>query len=471
MGAAWLTVDRVVWGEDGVVSFNFVGGDREQSFLLPVSVADWLPEDHLAWFVIDAVDQLDLEAFTAAYRRDGRGGAAVHPRVMVALLVYAYSIGTVSSRRIERACREQVPFRVITGNLVPDHTSIARFRRRHEKALAGLFTQVLRVCQAAGMASVGMVALDGTKMVANASKAANRGKDAIIQQVEELMAGADAADAAEDAAHGKSGRGDELPAQLRGRKDRLARLQEAQRQLQAREDADAAAHQQRLEERRQLEQARGSKLRGRKPKPDSQKHGAKPARVNMTDPDSRMMPTRSNGFVQGYNAQAVANQDQIIITATITTISNDQTLLHPMLTATRTQLQEAGITEPVGVLLADAGYATEAALAALTETDPDCYIATRNMRANPHPRNGTRGPLKNNATQMQHMDRKVSRASGQKIYKLRQQIIEPVFGQIKHAQGIRGFTRRGLTAVDAEWKLICAAHNLLKLHRHATATT
>jgi transposase len=451
------------------VSFNFVGGDRGQSFLLPVSVAEWLPEDHLAWFVLDAVDQLDLTAFTDSYRRDGRGGAAVHPRVMVALLLYAYSTGIVSSRRIEKACLEQVPFRVITGNLVPDHTSIARFRRRHEQALAGLFAQVLRLCARAGMASVGTVALDGTKMGANASMQANRGKDTIARQVDELLAAARDTDAAEDAEHGRATRGGELPAQLRGRSDRLARLQEAKRQLQAQQEAEDTAHEERLEARRKQETASGAKLRGRKPKPDSQKAGAKPARANTTDPDSKMMPTRSRGFLQGYNAQALANQDQIIITAEITTTPADQTLLHPMLTATRTQLAEAGITERVGVLLADAGYATEANLAALTETDPDCYIATRNMRAHPNPRNGQRGPLKKSATHIQRMDRKISRASGQKIYRLRQQIIEPVFGQIKDARGIRRFTRRGVAAAGSEWKLICATHNLLKLHRH-TAT-
>jgi transposase len=447
------------------VAYNFVAEDRDQLYLLPVSVAEWLPEDHLAYFVLDAVEEMDLSVFYAGYREDGWGGAARHPKTMVGLLLYAYCRGVCSSRQIERACLEDVAFRVVCANAGPDHTTIARFRQRHEQALKTLFTASLRLCAKAGMASVGLVALDGTKMAANASMQANRGKDTIDAEVDRMFAEAAAVDAAEDAQFGAA-RGDEPPPVLRARADRRRRFAQAKQLLDAELEEERRAHEARLAERAAEEQRRGAKLRGRKPKPPQEKAGHKEQKVNTTDPESKVMST-SKGFVQGYNAQAVANQEQVVLAAEVTDDQNDVGQLHPMIEATEASLAEAGIDERPEKLAADAGYASEENFAALDDADPNCYVATRNMRNNPTPRTGRRGPLRKDATLVDKMDRKVSVKKGKAIYRLRQQIIEPVFGQIKDARGIRSFTRRGKAAADSEWKLICGTHNLLKLYRRA----
>jgi transposase len=449
------------------VGYNFVAEDRDQLYLLPVSVAEWLPEEHLAYFVLDAVEEMDLSVFYAGYRGDGWGGAARHPKTMVALLLYAYCVGVRSSRQIERACLTDVAFRVVCANAGPDHTTVARFRQRHEEALKTLFTASLRLCARAGMTTVGLVALDGTKMAANASMQANRGKDAIDAEVEKMFAEAAAVDAAEDAEHGGA-RGDEPPAALRARADRRRRFAQAKQLLDAEMEAERAAHEARLAERAAAEAERGQKLRGRKPKAPEDKAGHKERKVNTTDPESRVMST-AKGFVQGYNAQAVANEEQVVLATEVTDEHNDFGQLHPMVAATGASLAAAGIDERPQKLAADAGYASEDNLAALDDDDPDCYIATRNMTNNPTPRTGRRGPLRADATLVDRMDRKVSVKKGKAIYRLRQQIIEPVFGQIKDARGIRGFMRRGKAAADSEWKLICGTHNLLKLYRRALA--
>ncbi|MEU0156495.1 IS1182 family transposase [Micromonospora fulviviridis] len=450
------------------MAFNFVAEDRDQLYLLPVSVTEWLPEDHLAYFVLDAVEEMDLSAFYAGYRDDGWGGAARHPKTMVALPLYAYCVGVRSSRQIERACLTDVAFRVICANAGPDHTTIARFRRRHEQALKTLFTASLRLCARAGMTAVGLVALDGTKLAANASMQANRAKDTIDVEVEKMFAEAEATDTAEDAEHGAA-RGDEPPAVLRGRADRRRRFAQAKQLLDAELEEQRRAHEARLAERAAEEERRGAKLRGRKPKAPEEKAGHREKKVNTTDPESRVMST-ARGFVQGYNAQAVANEEQVVLAAEVTDEPNDFGQLHPMIEATGASLAEAGIDERPEKLAADAGYACEDNFAALDADDPDCYIATRNMKNNPTPRTGRRGPLRTDATLVDRMDRKVSVKKGKAIYRLRQQIIEPVFGQIKDARGIRGFMRRGKAAADSEWKLICGTHNLLKLYRRAQAT-
>lgn len=444
---------------------NFLLPERDQLYLLPPSVADWLPEDHLCFFVLDAVEEMDLSAFYGDYREDGRGGAAHHPTTMVALLLYAYCLGVRSSRQIERACHVDVAFRVICAGLFPDHTTIARFRKRHEQALKHLFSSSLRLCAKAGMAGVGLVALDGTKIAAAASMQANRTKDAIDQEVDKMFAEADATDAAEDADFGPA-RGDEPPAALRGRADRRRRFQEAKAALDAEAADEQAAHEAHLAERDAKEQAAGKKLRGRKPKAPKDKAGHKEKKANTTDPESRVMST-SNGFCQGYNAQAVANEEQVIVAAEVTQEQNDKAQLHPMIDATAASLAAAGIEDRPGKLLADAGYASEENFAALGDDDPDAYVATRNMKNNPTPRTGRRGPLRKDATLVEHMDRKVSKKAGRALYRRRQQLIEPVFGQIKDARGIRRFMRRGKAACDSEWNLICGTHNLLKLYRRA----
>lgn len=282
-----------------------------------------------------------------------------------------------------------------------------------------------------------------------------------------MFADAKAADAAEDAEHGPD-RGDEPPAVLRGRADRQRRFKAAKQKLDAELGAEKKAHQEHLAKRAAEEAERGSKLRGRKPKAPQDKAGHKQKKVNTTDPESGVMST-AKGFVQGYNAQAVANDEQVIVAAEVTDEHNDLGQLHPMIEATNASLAEAGIEDRPEKLLADAGYASEENFAALDANDPDCYVATRNMKKNNTPRTGSRGPLKRDATLVDRMDRKVTSKKGNTLYRRRQQIIEPVFGQIKAARGIHGFSRRGKKAAESEWKLICGTHNLLKLYRRVLA--
>ena len=408
---------------------------------------------------------MDLSAFYADYREDGRGGAAHHPKTMVALLLYAYCLGVRSSRQIERACHVDIGFRVICAGLFPDHTTIARFCQRHEEALKSIFTASLRLCAKAGMTSVGIVAVDGTKMAANAAMSANRTKQTIDDAVEEMFADAKATDEAEDAEFGDA-RGDEPPATLRGRADRRQRFKAAKELLDKELEEERAAHEAHLAERAAKEEESGKKLRGRKPKAPKDKAGAKEKKINTTDPESKVMAT-SKGFLQGYNAQAVANEEQVVVAAEVTDEQNDMGQLHPMIEATKTSLAEAGIEDRPEKLLADAGYCSEENLAALGDDDPDTYIATRNLKKNQTPRTGRRGPLKKDVTEVEKMDRKVSNKTGRALYRKRQHLIEPVFGQIKDGRHIRGVMRRGKAAAASEWKLICGTHNLLKLYRRA----
>ena len=373
------------------VGFNFRGGDRDQPFLMPPSVADWLPEGHLAWFVLDTVAQVDLAEFCVRYRADGRGGAAYDPAMMVALLVYAYCVGDRSSRLIERRLVEDVAYRVVAANATPDHATIARFRADHEAALAGLFMQVLALCAAAGMVRVGLIAVDGTKMGADAAGARNMTADrlerSIAAEVARVLGEAAAIDAAEDERFGDA-QGDELPAELASRQSRLARLREAKAKLdaaQAERDARTAAGHQRAE----VDRAAGRKRRGRPPKADPDQ---KPLLVNVTDPDSKIMKT-AHGFVQGYNAQAVATADQLIVAAELTDRAADVHELAPMLAATQANLAPAGVDEPIGTLLADAGYysAANATLATTCEV----LIATARfskLPATPVPEPGPQAP-------------------------------------------------------------------------------
>jgi transposase len=448
------------------VPYNFLAYDHDQLFLLPPSIREWLPEKHPAYFMIDAVGEMNLTAICSVYREDGWGGAAHDPQMMVTLLLYAYSLGVRSSRQIERACEENVSFRVITANQVPDHTTIARFRQRHEQALAGLFTQVLGLMGEAGMAKVGVVALDGTKVGSDAALSANRTRKHIEGEVKKMLAEATEVDRQEDLRFGEA-RGDEPPAELRTRGDRRRRLREAKARLDAEEQAQQQAHQAHLAKREEIEEATGRKLRGRKPKPPTADPEAK---ANTTDPESRIMKSRQ-GLIQGYNAQATVNQEQVILAAEVTDEENDVGQLHPMIRVTIESLLAAGLPLTVPeILLADAGYASEENFRASDGDGPDLYVAVRNDKRHPEPGVKMRGPLPKAATARQQMERKVATKPGQALYKLRSQIVEPVFGQIKDGRSVRRFQRRGKAAANSEWKLICATHNLLKLYRRATAS-
>ena len=453
-----------------MAGYNFLRPDRDQLFLMPPALQDWLPPDDLAYFLLDAVDQFDLTPFYAAYRADGVGQAAFQPHMMVALLLYAYCLGVRSSRQIERLCQRDVAFRVVAGNLRPDHATVARFRQRHAEALKGLFTDILRLCKEAGLVKVGVVALDGTKIAADAALEANRTYESIRAEVETMLREAEAKDVEEDRLYGPDRRGDELPEAMRDRGGRLERLRRCRERLEQEAAVAAAGHARKLEERAVKEAATGQKLRGRKPKPVSEAPEAE-AKANVTDPDSRIMKTR-RGYIQGYNAQAVATADQIIAAAEVTPEQNDVNQLHPMLAATAHELKAAGVEEMVRAALVDAGYCSEANLEQADADGPELFVATRKdwkqreqMRQAPAPR----GRIPGHLSRRERMDRKLLTKRGRRLYKRRSQIIEPVFGQTKSCRGINRFMQRGLGPCQVEWKVICGTHNLLKLWRSGKA--
>ena len=450
------------------MAYNFLPCDREQAFLLPPSLADWLPEGHLAWFVLDAVGQLDLSAFREQYRADGTGAAAYEPGMMTALLLYAYCVGERSSRRIERLCETDVAFRVLAANAGPDHATVARFRRRHGAALEGLFVETLRLCAEAGLVQLGVVAIDGTKVQANAALAANKTHTGLEREVRQMLAEAEAQDAEEDRRYG-SARGDELPEGLRRREERLRRLRECRERL-AREAAARAAEQERkIAERAAQEKEAGGKLRGRKPKPpDPSSEGE--AKANVTDPESRVMKTRS-GYVQGYNAQAVVTEGQVIVTAEVTQEANDVGQLRPMLEQTAENLAAAGVTAEVRAVVADAGYYSAANVAG-GANGPELFVATtkdwkarKAARELPPPR----GRIPRALGVRERMERKLLTKRGRALYRKRGRTVEPVFGQVKSARGGDRFLLRGTVGVACEWKLLCGTHNLLKLWRSGRA--
>jgi transposase len=461
---------------------NFLTCDRDQPLLLPPDLRDWLDEDHLAWFVIEAVEELDLEPFYISYRADGHGRAAHDPKMMVTLLTYAYAVGECSSRRIERRCREDVAFRVICANQVPDHATIARFRVRHQGAIGDLFGQVLGLCAEAGLVEAGVIALDGSKFAAAASDSAIRTYEQIAT---EILEEAGRIDAAEDEIHGEA-RGDELPERLTRREGRRAWLREAKKRLDAerakQEEPVPRVREERLGlcRRRLIEdwqtehranrdyedyRARGVMKDGRPfgapPKP--YKPPAEPeGKINTTDPDAKRMKFGRN-FVPAYNAQAVSTEDQIIIAAEITTEGVDFEQLDPMISAAEQELEDAGVTERPEVVLADAGYWSNGHIDSLRERGMTPIVAPDTTRN--RPRKTRLGGA------YDFMRRVIATESGGALYSKRQWMVEPVFAQIKANRRIERFKRRGRAAARSEWRLIAATHNLLKLHRHSLVTT
>jgi transposase/DNA-directed RNA polymerase specialized sigma24 family protein len=475
------------------MAYNFVAADREQLMLMPPSVADWLPEDHLAWFVLDVVAELDLSGFYAGYRVDGRGGAAYDPSVMLAVLVYAYCTGERSSRRIERRLAEDVAFRVVGANQQPDHATIARFRASHETAIGSLFGQVLAVCARQGLLRPGLVAIDGTRMVANASKEANRTAE---QVAERILAEAAAVDAGEDA---EESRRDEQPGGpddggVGPRAGRRARLRRVLDELQA----EAAEHSyEAVMARRAAQEAEtGKKIRGKRPSPNRQKNRGR-QHGNITDPDSRLMNTK-DGFVQGYNAQAVATMDQFVIAAEVSNQPFDAPLYEGVIGTAKTNLKHAGEKRRLRRVVADAGYWSEhntvlsgvesfiapgraRKLRKIAETEQhrreviDQVQAGELTKPEAADKLGVSVPRINQILRRRRAGEadqltaasiaKIDSLRGRRTYARRAGAIEPVFAQIKHNRKIRNISRRGLAAADSEWKLICATHNLLKLYR------
>jgi transposase len=460
---------------------NFLACDREQELLLAPSLREWLPEGHLAWFVIDAVAEMDLWAFYAAYREDGHGRAAHDPAMMVALLLFAYALGRRSSRVIERACVDDVAFRVIAANQRPDHCTIARFRQRHEAALAGLFGEVLALCADAGLVGVAVLAVDGTKVHANASQHQNLDYEQIAK---EILAEAGAVDAEEDERFGDR-RGDELPPELSTAQGRRGWLREAKRRLDEQRAAEARpipkSRPERLREgKRRLDEdhevhCRANEAyeayRARGVMKDGRRFGGPPTRyrppatpegkVNVTDPDSRNVKT-PRGYMQGYNAQAVCNENQIVVAAEINADSPDFGHLDPMVTAAERELADAGVAEAPAVVVADAGYWHHDQLDAL---------ASRGIQVLIPPDAGKRKGARPgwDGGRYAFMRRVLETDLGKQLYGKRQVTIEPVFANTKFNRRIDRFLRRGRAACRSEWRLITATHNLLKVHRSKNA--
>jgi transposase len=435
---------------------NFIACDREQALLLPPSLRDWLPAGHLAWFVLDAVAELDLTAFYADYRADGHGRPAHDPAMMVALVLYGYAVGQRSSRRIERCCVEDVAFRVIAANLVPDHATIARFIERHRERLSALFSQVLALCARAGLVRAGTVAVDSTRVAADASNLANRSYEQIAA---EIFAEGAALDATEDELYGDA-RGDELPAELADPKTRRARLREAKRQLEAEWEAERRERQAMLDRRAEHQARTGRRPPGRPPVA-RELSGPPPGKRNVTDLDSRPVKT-PRGFIQGYNAQAVADENQIVVAADVICGNPDVGQLEPMIRAAGHELRAAGLADAPTAVLADAGYWDGGQIRRLRAdgmtvlVPPDAFGAKT-------PNRSRRGRLSEDMRDRLRSD------EGRALYRRRQTLIEPIFGDAKHNRRLGRFTRRGLAACRAEWRLICATHNLLKLWRAAPA--
>lgn len=539
------------------MAVNVRGGDLDQLLLMPPSVREWLPEDHLAFFITDVVAELDLSAFYRSHRDDGRGGAVYDPALVLAVLLYGYCTGERSSRRIEKRLIEDVAYRVLAANQQLDHATLARFRRRHQDAIAALFGQVLALCVKADLVNAGVVAIDGTKIAADASYFANRKREKLADELaEKILEEAEAVDAAEDEAFGDD-RGGEMPKEWSGGRDRRERIRAALADLDKRSARD---YETRMAERAKKEAEAGKKLTGPKPKEQPARR-AEARRANTTDPHSRIIATGSKGVLQGYNAQAAATENQIVVAAEVHATTNDQPHFVPMATAAVTNLTAAGHPEQVGTFLADAGYWTAAnaetkvgaqvliptrksswrkpgeldelgadKIAVLAKVNRGelsqrqagailgvSYTWVRDMTkrylgaegprvtrsAEPEPEEWipvierlARGEISRRAAadeltvsptrivvMLAHvrgeatdpsivrrgMEARLEEPANAELYKKRSHAIEPVFGNIKGNLGYRRFARRSLPAVNSEWRLICTAHNLLKLRQAGLA--
>jgi transposase len=426
------------------VSGHYKTYDPDQPFLLPPSLKEWLPEGHLAYFVSDVVDELDLDDIEKTYSTKLQGQPPYHPALMVKLLFYACCMGIPSSRKIERGTYEDIAFRILAAGYHPDHDTIADFRKNHLGALKGLFLQILILCKEAKLVKLGHVSLDGTKMKANASKhkAMSYGRmhekeKELEREVNELLRKAESVDAEEDKRYGKGIRGDELPEELQFREKRLARIRQARKALEERVAKEAEPSQ-----------------KEKQPKPKDQ--------INFTDPESRIMKdSATKEFMQGYNAQAAVDAtSQVIVAAEVTIQSNDKKQLEPMLA----EVKENCNALPKE-LSADAGYYSEESIAHVQAKGVRPLIPpgnTRHTDAQPAP---PRGRIPKHLSIKERMERLLRTRKGRKAYAKRKETVEPVFGQIKDVRGFRRFLLRGLDSVKAEWQLICLTRNLLKLYR------
>lgn len=476
---------------------SFRAFDLKQSLLLPPDLQDWLPEGHLSRFVAEVVGELDLSGIYAGYSDDGRGQAAYHPQMMSGLLIYSYCAGIFSSRRIERATFEDVAFRFLSGDQHPDHDTIASFRERHLEALKGLFLQVLKLCEQAGLVKLGHVALDGTKVKANASKHKAMSYDhmckreqELAQQIAGLLAQASAIDAGEDQQYGAGKSADQLPTELARAEQRVVKIRVAKAALE--EAARAAAQQKKIEveavlaARAQRIAETGKPGSGPKPiipDPETAKPDAKDQR-NFTDPESKIMKDgATKGFEQAYNAQIVVDaESQIIVAHDLITQGNDKLQLAPMLA----QVQKNLGRKPTAAS-ADAGYYSDEQVTDQRLEGIDLHVPPDRQKHNPPPPSNNpppqtsphlqeadekadeEQPPETPKTRIAAMRIKLKTAAGHAIYRMRKAIVEPVFGQTKHVRGFRRFSFRGKAKNTAEWSLICTTHNLLKLWRSGWA--
>ena len=417
--------------------------DPDQQLLLPAALREWLPDDHMAYFISDVVDQLDLSEITARYERESRGGPPYHPRMMVKVLLYGYCVGVASSRRIAQRLHEDIAFRVLAANNTPDFRTVSDFRKDNLDALSGLFLQVLALCQQAGLVKLGHVALDGTKVRANASKhkamSYGRMKEKEAQlaaEVEELLSRAQEVDDDEDRRYGQSKRGDELPEELAFREGRLEKIREAMATLEA--EAQEAV----------------DKDRSRVPEDKAQR--------NFTDAESRIMPAPGGrDFLQAYNCQAVVDSaHQVIVAARATNQTSDKQQAVAMVEET---IDNVGAVPKE--MSADAGYYSAQAVEGLYRLCVDPLVAPEQTRHGRVPPPAPRGRIPSYLSPRDRMRRKLQTKRGRQRYALRMQTVEPVFGQIKQGRGFRQFLLRGLEKVSGEWSLICTGHNLLKLFR------
>jgi transposase len=463
------------------MSAPFRAYEPDQMLLFPPSPREWLPEGHVAYFILDVVGSLDLRGILAYYDveairdekgevvgqrvKSSRGYPAYDPRMMTGVLLYGYVTGVVSSRQIEKRCTEDVAFRVISGNQKPDHDTIATFRRIHLQALQGLFVQVLELCEEAGLVKLGHVALDGTKVKANASKhtAMSYGRmkekeEHLKREIEGLLARAEEADRAEDAKYGKGKRGDELPEELARRESRLQKIQEAKARLEARAKAEAEAKRRAEEEDRKRREEEGEPPKPGKKAEISEVPKDK-AQENFTDPESRIMKNADKAFIQGYNAQAaVDHEHQVIVACEVSNQAADG----PHLEAMIQKVEENTGSRPEEVS-ADAGYFSEANVEALQTRGIEPLIAAERLKHGETPP-AARGRIPKEATLKERMIRKLRTVAWRARYALRKVTVEPVFGQIR-TRGLVRFWLRGLRKVKGEWSLWCTGHNLVKLHR------
>ena len=425
--------------------------EPDQPLLMPAALQDWLPEDHLVHAVSDAVDRFDLSEITEVYERETRGGPPYHPEMMVKVLVYGYCTGVTSSRKLARRLHEDVAFRMLAAHNTPDHRTIADFRKRHLGALAGLFTQVLEMCYLAGMVRLGHVSLDSTKIKANASKrkAMSYGRlkekrAELSKVVRGMLMEAERVDEEEDVSHGPGGRGDELPEELAFKQSRLTRYEQAM------ETMEAAAREEEAEAESQGRRRPGV------PRDRDQ--------INFTGPESKIMPTSGGKeFVQGYNCHAVVDSEsQVIVAARATNQTTD-------VSQTTSMMSEAvdNVGQAPREMSADAGYYSAQAVEEVEAMGVEAFIAPDRTRHGNVPPPAPRGRIPANLSPRDRMRRKLRTKRGRSRYALRMTTAEPPFGQIKECQGFRRFSMRGLSKADAEWLLVCTAHNLLKYYRHA----